>query len=205
MTDPTQANAEPCGPLAAIREWFAAHDDGEFSIPPWDAPYLAFPPPLSSKYVLYTTKPQSILALFSHESSDFPCGVIGRYGLPNDSDVPWLRSCASGRRFLFVGDADPCDLLVFAWLRSRVDIAFRGLSDTVLNACGVSITDSITIWQSDSESAAMPLVHEHLPEFADLVGHDCAAVILSGRKIEVESLIGCTALAPLEVIRAIVG
>lgn len=205
MIDSTQATADPGGPLAAIREWFAEHDDGEFSIPPKDAPYLTIPLPLSSKYVLYTTKPQSILLFSRKGSSDLPCGVIGRYGLPDESDVPWLRSCASGRRFLFVGDADPCDLLVFAWLRSRVDIAFRGLSDTLLNACGVSIKNSITIPQSDSESAAMPLVHEHLPEFAELVGHGCAEVIRSGRKIEVESLIGCTALAPVEVIRAIVG
>lgn len=84
MTDLFQADADACGSLDAIRQWFAERDDGEFSMPPRRTPYLAIPPSPSSKYVLYTTKPQSVLALFSYGSSDFPCGVIGRCGLPNE-------------------------------------------------------------------------------------------------------------------------
>lgn len=69
---------------------------------------------------------------------------------------------------------------------------------------GISAERSAAKRRTGSESSAMPLVHEHLPRFAELVGHDCAEVIMSCRKIEVESLIGCAALPPHEVLRAMV-
>lgn len=204
MTDTIPTNVEAIGPSDPIRQWFVEHDgDDEFSIPPWDAPYQVIPPPPGAGRLLYATKPWTVLRLFAGRSSELPVGLIGRVGLPHDGDVPWLRSGASGCRILFVGDADPCDLLIFAWLRRRLEISFRGLNDSLLRSCGVSITDSITIRQSESEQAAMPLVTGFLPDFPNLVGDGCAAILKRGRKLEFESLVSNAAVTPLEVVDAL--
>lgn len=132
-----------------------------------------------SRFILYTTKPRTLLPLFSDCSPDFPCGIIGRYGLPGDYDLEWLRTCANCRPILYLGDADPCDLLIFAWLRSRLEISFRGINDSLLNKCGVTLNNNFTIRQADSESAAMDLVAEQLPDLVNLIGDKCAAIINS--------------------------
>jgi hypothetical protein len=130
-----------------------------------------------------------VIAALSRNPLGFPCGLVGRYGLPVEDDIAFLKSLVRDQRFVFVGDADQCDLLIFAWLRSRIDISFRGLSDLLFEQCGVSWDERATMVQSDAESAAMSLVVKHVPDFSSLVGPNFASLIDSGRKIEVESLV----------------
>lgn len=198
---PTGEGSSPC----TIRRWFAECDDGDFSLPTRDSPYLVVPPSGGSARVLYSTKPQCVLALLSRMPSGFPGGLVGRCGLPDEDDLPWLRLWADRQRLLFLGDADPCDLLIYAWLRSRLDITYCGLSDSLLHRIGVNLDDACIIPQESSEMAAVRLVTEHLPDLAALVGERCAEIIRSGRKIEVELLVSKATISPDSVLRALAG
>ena len=187
--------------MEPIRKWFADFEDGEF-VQHSGYPYVLVPPSPSSPNFLYTTKPDGILSKVAlcPEYSSF--GVIGRYGLPDDDDVIWLNTAAGGRQILFVGDADPPDLLIFSWLRSRMNISFRGVNDTLLKQCGVDLSQHITIRHSPTEAAAVPLVIQYLPDFEKLLGSDCAALFKSGRKIEVEALINFATVEPQVMLDA---
>jgi hypothetical protein len=179
-----------------IREWFLDHPDGEFSLPPWDHPYSVVPPSSTSVGVLFTTKPCSVLGALSHDHQELPYGVIGRYGLPNDSDLAWLRSWTSNHALAFLGDADPCDLLVFTWLRSQIELSFRGLNDGLLDACGVIPDDRVVIAQGKTEADAMSLLTELIPDLATLLGPTCCRILNAGGKLEIESLISFSSVEP---------
>jgi hypothetical protein len=187
-----------------IRKWFIDLDDGEF-LQPRGYPYVVVPPSPTSKFFLYTTKRDGILSKFALDPGIHSFGVIGRYGLPDEEDVEWLKSAAGGRQFLFVGDADPPDLLVFSWLRSRLNIAFRGLNDTLLQKCGVILNDRNTIRLSPTEAAAMQLARQQLPDLVELLGPNCTALLNAGRKIEVEALISFATVEPHVMFDAMVG
>ena len=144
------------------------------------------------------------LDFLSRSSPSFSGGVVGRHGLPNESDINWLQSTADGRRLVFVGDADPCDLLVFAWMQSRIDIVHHGLNDSLLEQCGVSLNDRMTIAQSESKSAAMPLLSAFAPQFPTLLGPNCANLIQAGRKVELEVLASFATEQPDAIAKALI-
>ncbi len=89
----------------------------------------------------------------------------------------------------FLGDCDPFDLLVFAWLRQHLTIRFLGTSDAVVSALGVDVTERITIPFPVEEQRAMSLVGEIWPDFAKSVGPQCARLLDGGRKLELEALV----------------
>jgi hypothetical protein len=186
-----------------ITQWFVDHEDGNFAVPPRNHPYSVVPVSSSAQCVLYTTKPQSMLAALCRHGVEVPCGVIGRYGLPAEADVDDLKALVGDRRCLFVGDADPCDLLIFGWLRSRIEISFRGLNDLLFDKCRVTLDERLTIALSEAESAAMPLVASCVPDYTSLLGANCAGVLASGRKTEVESLVASAMLDPRVLADAI--
>jgi hypothetical protein len=186
-----------------IRRWFLEHEDGDFVVPPRDHPYSVVPPSSPSQTIIYTTKPRSLLAPLTDRDAASTYGVIGRCGLPSESDVHWLRRVADGFNLLFVGDADPPDLLVFSWLRSRMSLSFRGLNDTLLKECGVALGDHITIRHSPGEAAAMPLAVQCIPDWESLLGPDCTTLMKSGWKIETEALISFATVKPDVILEAI--
>ncbi len=186
-----------------IHDWFVNHEGDDFLAPSRDHPYSVIPTPAGSDCVLYTTKPSSVIAALSRTPAGFPCGLVGRYGLPGEDDIAFLEHLVRDRRFVFVGDADPCDLLIFVWLRSRIDISFHGLSDRLYEQCGMTLEERTTMVQSDAESAAMPLIVRFVPDFNSLLGSDCARLIDSGRKVEVESLVTSAKLDPMMLANAI--
>jgi hypothetical protein len=186
-----------------IRKWFLNREDGEFATLPQDQPYAVIPAPARTDCVLYTTKAQSMLAALFRNGAEVPCGMIGRYGLPADDDMHFIKALVGPRQLVFVGDADPCDLLIFGWLRSRIDIGFRGVNDLLCGLCGVKVDERFTIAQLVAESAAMPLVAKCLGDYTNLVGSSCARLLAAGRKIEVESLVASAMLNPKALADAI--
>lgn len=172
-----------------IEDRFTKHDDGEFVRLPSTHPYSVTVPLAESGRVLYTTKPACVLACMEGGHRAAAVRVVGRAGLPNEQDVTWLRELAGNRPVEFLGDADPADLLVFAWLRARMRVTYLGVSDALIRESGVPMDDSCTIPLSEAELAAFALLGEVFPDCRAVVGRQCAALLDRGRKIELEAVV----------------
>lgn len=189
-----------------IRQWFVDHEDAEnveFLIPPRGCHYTVIPPNSKSQPVLYTTKPYALSSILGF-ADDLHFGFVGHNGLPHESEFDFVGASLQGHPVLFLGDADPCDLLIFAWLRVRTDVSYCGLSDSLLARCGVSLDERTTIPMSPDEVASMPFLAECLPEYATLLGPQCSALLSSRRKVELEALTSFSTLGPEAMVRALV-
>jgi hypothetical protein len=102
-----------------------------------------------------------------------------------------------------LGDADSADLLIFAWLRERLPIDYRGLGDELLIQCGVELCDNLTIPLTESEVAALPLVMNCVGDLQSQLGPWCSALLSSGRKIEIEALMSFATCTPPELESAL--
>jgi hypothetical protein len=153
--------------------------------------------------IVYCTKPHPINKLLHDSGEEPPFGAVLRYGLPAEGNVEWLSATAGSRRLLFLGDADPADLLIYAWLSERLAIECRGLSDALLKKCGVPFENRLTIEMKPSERAAMPLVAQYLGDLPATLGPWCAGLLTAGRKIELEALFSFATCTPLEIAAAI--
>jgi hypothetical protein len=147
---------------------------------------------------LYTTKPARVLHALEQTTGEAAIQVIGRLGLPNEDDVRWLKHLVGDREVLFLGDSDPADLLIFAWLRWQMPVKYGGVSDRLALALDVQIQDTPAIPFADSEREAVSLLGEVCPDYRELVGPKCAALLDQGRKIEVEAVILTPGRVPLE-------
>ena len=170
---------------AAIERWFREHEDGEFSIVPAEVPSARVGDRRTARTLIYTTKqcclPQLEVAEFAQ-----PVAALGRYGLPRDADVAWIRGEGHEISRLFFGDADPPDLLVFAWLREHVSIQWAGVSDEFLKVRGYDGDPHVQIRLADSESAAVTQLVHLCPDYRELLGKSCASLLERGLKIELE-------------------
>jgi hypothetical protein len=116
-----------------------------------------------------------------------PFGLIGRYGLPEVGDLEWIRSLTTGRDHIFLGDCDPPDLLIFAWLRCHLHgLRYVGVGELLLHKLAIPNLTSIEITLSDSEVRSLPLLRRACPDLTAIVGPKCAAMLDRGRKIEIE-------------------
>ena len=172
-----------------IRRWFREHENGEFVQMGPLCPYSITSPTSRTDHVLYTTKPACVLAALEKGRPSTLIQVIGRAGLPDENGAAWLRNLADNRPVVFMGDADPADLLVFAWLRSQMSVSYVGLSDMLVQKLRDQTDHALTIPLSDSEREAMSLVAEVFPEYKTSVGQRCADYLNQGRKVEIEVVV----------------
>lgn len=177
-----------------IRDFFLAHEDGEFVVAPRDLPFQVIGASREPSWVLVVTKVQSMMPHLVDRSQKTPehFSVVGRAGLPNPWDAAWLAEWIGERPACFLGDLDPVDLLVYAWLRRRVDGAlnFVGISDHLLFRMGLRCSDVPSLECSPAEKKALPLVKRMVGEASDRIGPDCLKLLESGRKIELETFLG---------------
>ncbi|QDU54690.1 hypothetical protein [Aeoliella mucimassa] len=173
-----------------IRAWFTTHEhgNGDFFPYPSGYPYSVVPPRPDAQFVVYCTKTTFLQNLMHDLEGKQPFGAIMRGGLPADDDIDWLCSQVGTRRLLFLGDADPADLLTFAWLRESLPMEYVGLSECLLQKCGVEIQDRLSIPLVDNEIAALPLVTKCLGDLDDYIGPGCSQLLSSGYKVELEAL-----------------
>ena len=176
-----------------IETWFESHDEnGDFVRSERTVPYTVVGPKQDQTNIIYSTKP----GLISEVMYEFPAasefGLVGRCGLPNRSDVEWLRSFVGERTLCFFGDLDPGDLLVFAWLRAMLaplQLMHIGVNECMLEKLGVSLADEITIPLSQSEQAALELLPGAFPDLREVVGRKCIQLLDAGSKMEVEAIV----------------
>jgi hypothetical protein len=140
-----------------IEDFFARNDgDGEFAAPRrewW--PYTVIGPASDSEGFVYATKVRStLLKAIAESGGAMPSGLLGCPALPSEFDVNWIRRLTANARLCFFGDLDPPDLLIFAWLRTRLSpqvVLHLGVNDAMLARLNASVPDHYTIPLSASE------------------------------------------------------
>ena len=174
-----------------IERWFDAHHDGEFTCLPQTAPYTLIAPANGAR-LIYTTKPPTILEAITRIEPVPQVGLLGRYGLPATGDAAWIVRLVEGRPLWFLGDLDPPDLLVFAWLRAKLGperIQFAGIRDELLSAASFTAGSPERIALSASEVEALVPMDRLLPDLGTLVGPHCEELLRAGEKLELEGLV----------------
>lgn len=186
--------------VGTIERWFDDNRDGEFVRCERMEPYSIIGPTTTS-LILYSPKLRCVLRAIEH-ADDLSMAVISRYGLPQSEDVAWMRTLVAGRELMFLGDADPPDLLLFAWLRAHLPMRFLGVSDRLLESLGGKPGGGNAMPLSADEKDALIVVEQTCPEFRELVGPFCASLLDNGFKIELEAAIGRSANSWTELWRA---
>ncbi len=180
-------NANSMNRLNQIESWFHEHQDGEFGILPADHASLRVGDSQTASTVVYTTKPHCLSLIARIPTLAQPVAGIGRSGLPLRSDAHFLGNQSDPRAsLLFLGDADPPDLLVFAWLREHVAIRWFGVSDSFLRLCGNLGNREILIKSADSEKSTVLRLPDLCPDYRELLGDYCSSALDRGSKIELE-------------------
>jgi hypothetical protein len=179
-----------------IEAWFVEHaDDAEFICGMGANPYSVIVPTSSRGSMVFTTKPALVVAAIDDRKASDKIGMIGRYGLPSETDLPWVREVVGQRPFRFLGDMDPVDLLVFAWLRASLhpqEITHEGINDVLLRKLQISSPPSLSIPCASSEQESIAFLGKVFPDFSETVGRRCSLVLEGGNKIELESVVSAT-------------
>jgi len=121
-----------------------------------------------------------------------PVATIGQYGLPWNADSIIPLGSLRGCNCLFVGDADPADLFVFAWLREQMPIAWHAVNDDFLVRRGNRDNVAIRISLTEAEASAVSILPELCPDHRRLLGEYCSTLFDMGLKIEVEGALMAT-------------
>ena len=173
----------PLSRIELIESWFRNHDDGEFCLLPWDVLSSRGGDFANARTVLYTTKGHVLATIKGLPFLDPPIATIGRNGLPSPDDLPLLKR---SQRRMFIGDADPPDIMIFAWLREHIPIVWHGVSDAFLEHHGNRDNHSIRIPLSDSEAESYKHMTILCPDYRELLGPYCSSLLDDGFKIELE-------------------
>ncbi|MGD9644967.1 MAG: hypothetical protein AB7U73_04590 [Pirellulales bacterium] len=176
--------------VQTIEAWFQQHADGDFVCDEPRAAYVVQSPVGSRVPVVFTTKPATVRHAIAADKVQ-PLGVVGRYGLPHRRDLAWIRELVGRRPLLFLGDLDPSDLMVFAWLRARLApkrVRHLGVNDTLLQRVDARLTIRNTIALAPTELAACELLPELLEDLPTLIGPGCSELLFGGRKMELEAI-----------------
>lgn len=172
---------------AAIEAWFSSlNGDGDFLFTPQEIEVFSEGEVRSAASILYLTKPYCLSRLNLPENIQQPVAFIALPGLPGRDR---LEEFENRSQLYFVGDADPVDLLIFAWLRTFMSIEYLGVSDKLLNQHGNLGTARIKIALSESELSTIPHLEEWCPDYRALLGEHCASILDGGFKIELEGAI----------------
>lgn len=181
--------------LVEIERLFNANDDAEeFAPTDRSMPYVVFSAGSASPSWLYSPKPANLFHYLTTRDQSPPddLALVGRFGLPSESDLSWIERIAADRPIFFIGDLDPVDLLTFAWMRAQTpasQLRYIGVSDRLLRAAEMTISEQVTISLSSDERGALELVAQALPDLTDLIGPDCQRLLAQQKKIEVEALV----------------
>jgi len=161
-------------------------NDGNLFAPSVENPYKIFNVTSEPRMVVYCTKPDSAFRVFQKAIDAHEVTLLGRYGLPNERDLNWLLQTIYGRQCIFIGDADPQDVLVFTWLRTYFPLRWIGVSDAFLDSMKTFLTDNLTIELSRIEKEAAREIPALCPDFKELLGPNCGVLFDANKKLELE-------------------
>jgi hypothetical protein len=176
-----------------IEAWFAEHDsDGEFAFGVGTTPCGLLRPGGSAAPVIYTTKPTVVSTGIDRWAALQTFGVVGKYGLPDRTELNSLCAMTRDRNIVFLGDMDPVDLMIFVWLRMMLQsasIAHYGINDRFLGTLAPASGASQSIPLSLSEQEACVLLEKVFPDMDDLLGPQCRRLLAQRRKLELEAIL----------------
>jgi hypothetical protein len=109
----------PRNRIREIESWFHDHADGEFMVAPSEHRSSVVGDGSAVRTVIYTTKVHCLEHKLHALDVAHPVMIVGRYGLPASADLIYLDAVPVDTRCSFLGDADPPDILAFAWLREH--------------------------------------------------------------------------------------
>ena len=181
-------------PIRLVEEYFASHDgDGEFVVHRRSVPYSVIWPRTAFAHLVLTTKPDflSMVAARTDHAVLERVAMIGGYGLPNVDDLELIGSLPESTGLCFLGDLDPVDLMIYAWLRARLpsrNVAYLGIGDKLLSVAGAQISELPSIALAPSETRSMAILHRTFPDIRETVGNQCLELLSRGRKIELEAV-----------------
>jgi hypothetical protein len=179
---PTSSNR-----VREIESWFHDHEDGEFVVAASEHGASVEGDSAAAQTVIYTTKVHCLSHNLHALHVAHPVMIVGRYGLPVSADLIHLDAVPVGTRCYFLGDADPPDLLAFAWLREHAAIGWLGVNDKMLNQSPASDHASLEIAISEAEKQTLRVLPDLCPDFRDLLGPYCCGRLDRGFKIELEA------------------
>lgn len=158
--------------VSPIDDWFTRHlDDGE--VGRWPKPHPLLGSVCAGGTVFLTTKPSVGAALLEKLGHPPSMAIMGTPGLPGQDQVAWLSTELERSSVAFLGDLDPPDLLIFAFLKRSlgVELNYAGISDRMLIATKLhSRTSTFVISQSAAELSSQSLLREAIPSLRSMVG-----------------------------------
>lgn len=140
---------------------------------------------------LYTTKPY---LFFRRELIDYlPRNVflIGSRWLPVNrfpirGGYPFP---VTGQKIFFLGDLDIIDISIFLWMKSKHnELELIGINDKLLELLSIPLEAPYWLDADAREISLQEKLNISANTLNQLIGPDCARAILSGRKIELESI-----------------
>ena len=180
-----------------IEEFFHEHEgDGEFSCWNRELPYVFVPPGKAdgTKVLIYITKPSVVATLLSTNVLSDDIALIGRQGLPDSGVLAWIASTRRVRNVAFVGDIDPVDVLICCYLTiklsNRCSVVNVGAIDSIVKLASRTGQECPILVLSEGESESLVLLSQCLASLGDVVPPSAQRMMMSGRKIELEALVG---------------
>ncbi len=167
---------------ASIEKWFGDQED-EFVNYGSDFLSHKHSGVATAEILVYTTKYHALTRV-ANKLFGTDVAILGRPGLPRLEDLQTIDATTS--RLVFLGDADPPDLLAFAWLRAHTSIEFLGVNDPFLQNYFTGSLDWIHIALSESERASRAFLAQIMPDYSTLLGPYCSTLLANGFKIELE-------------------
>ena len=175
--------------IESIEQWFGSQEDGEFCAYPASHVSTRVGDSATASTLIYTTKHHCLSRISGITGFQQPIATIARYGLPTINDLPFVRGSSPTLARIFIGDADPPDILVFCWLREHLPIVWHGVNDDFLDRHGNRDYRDIHIRMSDAEQQTAGDLSRFCPDYRDLVGEYCSSLLADGFKIELEGAI----------------
>mgnify|MGYP000892086697 CR=1 FL=1 len=176
----------------AIEAWFSEYgEDGEFVHADRAAPYSVIGPLDSTRWLVFTSKPKIVSEAIENCWAPAQLGMVGRYGLPDETDLNWLRGLIGSCELLFLGDMDPVDLMVYLWLRESLkeSISHLGVNDAFLDSLELASTESLCMPCALPEQKALIVLEQIFPDLRETIGTEYTQLLKRGYKIEVEGIV----------------
>jgi len=142
--------------------------------------------------VLLLTKSSLLRVWLGAQLPTAGTAVVVTHGVPSARQLDLLRNLVKrlGAPVGFIGDLDPLDLMAFQGYEASLGAKYLGIDDEWIALCRRTALQPvrIAIQMNRRERQQLLQLGRLLPRLEVLVGNQAAALLRSGRKIEIEGV-----------------